>query len=68
MRLLSKTELSDLQFDADLMGYRLVYLPKPLDQFHFVLYRKEPVLQHIGHYRNVTEVTRAMQENYSNTY
>jgi hypothetical protein len=64
MRKLSKTEIADLEFDADLMGYRVVYLPKPLDENHFVLYRKEPVLTHIGHYRNLIKVRQAMQDNY----
>jgi hypothetical protein len=64
MRVLNKVEVADLQFDADLMGYRLVYLPKPLDQFHFVLYYKEPVLTYIGHYRNLNDLNKAMQDNY----
>ena len=64
MRKLTKTEISDLEFDADLMGFRVVYLPDPLDENHFVLYHKKPVLTHIGHYRKLTDVWLAMQEHY----
>ena len=64
MRSLSRKELDDLMFDADLMGYRVVYLPKPLDENHFVLYYKKPVLTHVGHYRRLNDVKMAMQQNY----
>ncbi|NDC96331.1 hypothetical protein EB118_19870 [bacterium] len=61
---LSKNEIADLEFDADLMGFRLVYLPKPLDNNYFVLYHKEPVLTYIGHYSNLNDLNVAMQKNY----
>lgn len=64
MRLLNKTEIADLEFDADLMGFRLVYIPRPLDENHFVLYYKEPVLTYIGHYRNIRDLQVAMQKHY----
>ena len=64
MRMLNKTEIADLEFDADLMGFRVVYIAKPLDENHFVLYHKEPVLKHVGHYRNLRDLHLAMQANY----
>jgi len=65
MKKLSKKDVSDLEFDANLMGFRVVYLEKPLDENHFVLYRKKPQLTHIGHYRRLTDVQLAMQTHYS---
>ena len=64
MRKLTKTEIADLEFDADLMGFRVVYLPNPLDENHFVLYHRKPVLTHVGHYRRLNDVRMAMQEHY----
>lgn len=64
MRSLSSAEIADLEFDADLMGYRAVYLPKPLDYNFFVLYRKKPELTYVGHYRTLDSVYRAMHDNY----
>lgn len=64
MRQLSRNELDNLDFDANLMGFRIVYIRKPLDQFHFVLYHKHPELKYMGHYKNVRDVQNAMQQNY----
>lgn len=64
MRSLSEREIEDLQFDASLMGFRVVYIPRPLDENHFVLYYVKPVLTHIGHYRRLNDVKLAMQKNY----
>jgi hypothetical protein len=60
----TKTEISNLDFDADLMGYRLVFIEKPLDENHFVLYYKKPELTYIGHYRRVRDLQEAMQKHY----
>lgn len=64
MRKLSKKEVDDLEFDADLMGFRVVYLEKPLDDNHFVLYYRKPQLAHIGHYRRLADLHLAMQTHY----
>lgn len=64
MRQLSKRELADLEFDAQLMGFRVVYLKKPLDENHFVLYYLKPQLTHVGHYRRLNDVRAAMQQHY----
>lgn len=64
MRQLSQREIDDLYFDAQLMGFRVVYLKKPLDQNHFVLYYLQPQLTHVGHYRTLNDVRMAMQEHY----
>ena len=64
MRKLTKTELEDLEFDAQLMGFRVVYLEKPLDWNHFVLYHLMPQLTYVGHYRTLNDVRMAMQEHY----
>lgn len=61
---LTKTQIDDLMFDADLMGYRLVYLQKPLDNNPFILYYKKPELTYIGHYKNLRTLQEAMQTNY----
>ena len=60
----NKKQISDLEFDADLMGYRLIFIEKPLDENHFVLYYKKPELTYIGHYRRVNDLQVAMQNNY----
>jgi len=65
MRKLTKAEISDLEFDANLMGFRVVYLPNPLDENHFVLYHRKPMLTHVGHYRRLWDVRMAMQEHYA---
>jgi hypothetical protein len=59
MRQLSKNEV-----DAGLMGFRVVYIPKPLDWNHFVLYYLQPELTYVGHYRGLNEVKLAMQKHY----
>lgn len=64
MKQLTKAEIADLEFDANLMGFRVVYLPRPLDDNHFVLYYQKPVLTHVGHYRRLSDVRQAMQTNY----
>lgn len=64
MRKPSKTELDDLVFDAELMNMRVVYLEKPLDWNHFVLYHAKPQLEYVGHYKHLNEVKLAMQKNY----
>lgn len=64
MRVLSDREIKDLEFDAELMGFRVVYLKKPLDDNHFVLYHLKPVLTHVGHYRRLNDVKLAMQKHY----
>jgi hypothetical protein len=64
MNSLSKREIEDLEFDADLMGFRVVYIRKPLDENHFVLYYRKPQLTHIGHYRRPNDVRLAMQKYY----
>jgi len=61
---LSKNQISDLEFDADLMGFRVVYIEKPLDENHFVLYYKKPQLSYIGHYRRLNDLHMAMQNHY----
>jgi hypothetical protein len=60
----SKYELDDLTFDAQLMNMRVVYIEKPLDNNHFVLYHTMPQLDYIGHYRLLNDVKLAMQKNY----
>ena len=50
------------------MGFRVVYLPKPLDWNHFVLYYVKPKLTHVGHYRGLNEVKLAMQKHYKPEY
>lgn len=64
MRKLSQREVDDLEFDAGLMGFRVVYLPKPLDWNHFVLYYLKPELKYVGHYRTLNDVRMAMQKHY----
>jgi hypothetical protein len=64
MREMTRNEVDDLEFDADLMGMRVVYIKKPLDENHFVLYYKKPELTYIGHYRNLNAVRVAMQKHY----
>ena len=64
MRQLSQREIDDLYFDAQLMGFRVVYLKKPLDQNHFVLYYLQPQLTHVGHYRTLNDIRMAMQKHY----
>lgn len=64
MRKPSKNEVDDLEFDAGLMGFRVVYIPKPLDQNHFVLYYLKPELTYVGHYRTLDNVRMAMQKHY----
>ena len=68
MRQLTKNEIDDLECDAGLMGFRVVYLPKPLDWNHFVLYYVKPELTHGGHYRGLNEVRLAMQKHYKPEY
>ena len=53
-----------MEFDAQLMGFRVVYLKKPLDCNHFVLYYLKPQLTHVGHYRTLNDVRMAMQQHY----
>lgn len=67
MKKLSKNEIEDLAFDASLMGFRVVYIPKPLDWNHFVLYYLKPELTYIGHYRTLDNVRMAMQKHYKPT-
>jgi hypothetical protein len=64
MREMTKTEVEDLEFDAELMGMRVVYIRKPLDENHFVLYYSKPELKYIGHYRRLNDVKMAMQKHY----
>ena len=64
MRKLSQREVDDLEFDAGLMGFRVVYIPKPLDWNHFVLYYLQPELTYVGHYRGLNEVKMGMQKHY----
>ena len=64
MRQITKNEIDDLEFDADLMGMRVVYIKKPLDENHFVLYHRKPELTYIGHYRRLNDVKIAMQKHY----
>jgi hypothetical protein len=61
----TNAELEDLQFDAQLMGFRVVYIKKPLDDNHFVLYRTKPELQHVAHCRRLNDVRIAMQKYYT---
>ena len=68
MKKLTKNEIDDLEFDAGLMGFRVVYLPKPLDWNHFVLYYVKPELTYVGHYRGLNEVKMAMQKHYKPEY
>jgi hypothetical protein len=68
MRQLTKNEIDDLEFDAGLMGFRVVYLPKPLDWNHFVLYYLKPELTYVGHYRGLNEVKLGMQKHYRPEY
>lgn len=65
MRKLTKKEISDLEFDADLMGFRVVYIEKPLDENHFVLYKRQPQLTYVGHYRRMNDIQMAMQQTYA---
>jgi len=64
MKQMSKNELDDLYFDAELMNFRVVYIEKPLDENHFVLYHTKPQLEHVGHYRRLNDVKLAMQKHY----
>jgi len=64
MRTPTAREIDDLHFDAELMRFRVVYLPKPLDWNHFVLYHTQPELEYVGHYRSLNDVKLAMQKNY----
>lgn len=64
MRKPTKNELDDLYFDAELMNFRVVYIEKPLDENHFVLYYNKPSLEHVGHYRRLNDVRLAMQKHY----
>ena len=64
MRKLTQREVDDLEFDAGLMGFRVVYIPKPLDWNHFVLYYLQPELTYVGHYRGLIEVKMGMQKHY----
>jgi hypothetical protein len=64
MREMTKTEVEDLEFDAELMGMRVVYIRKPLDENHFVLYYSKPELKYICHYRRLNDVKMAMQKHY----
>jgi hypothetical protein len=64
MRKPSKNELDDLRFDAELMNFRVVYIEKPLDWNHFVLYYTQPQLEHVGHYKTMNDVKLAMQKHY----
>lgn len=64
MRQLTKREVEDLEFDAQLMGFRVVYIKKPLDWNHFVLYYLKPELTYVGHYRTLNNVRMAMQQHY----
>jgi hypothetical protein len=64
MKKLSNMDLDDLQFDAQLMGFRVVYLEKPLDWNHFVLYHLMPQLTYVGHYRTLNDVRMDMQQHY----
>jgi hypothetical protein len=68
MKQLTKNEIADLEFDAEFMGFRVVYLPKPLDWNHFVLYYLKPELTYVGHYRGLNEVKLGMQKHYKPEY
>ncbi len=68
MKQLTKNQIDDLECDAELRGFRVVYLPKPLDCNHVVLYYVKPKLTLVGHYRGLNEVRLAMQKHYQPEY